>query len=75
MLDPESIEAHGLGKGADQGQHLDDRGGVRRQLGDAYRGRKQWRRREVQCQRDILGERAAGVIQRMPADEGAERIA
>ena len=75
MFDPEGVEMNVLGEGAEEGKDVDDLGGVGRQLGLVGDGGELRRRREVEGERDVLGEVEAAVGEGVLADVGAEGVA
>ena len=75
MCDPDGVEMNVVGEGAEEGKNVDDLGGVGRQVGLVDGGGQLRRRREVESQRDVLGEVEAAVGQGVLADVGAESVA
>ena len=75
MFDPEGVEVNVLGEGAEQGKDVDDLGGVGRKLGFVDGGGELGRGREVEGERDVLGEVEAAVGEGVLADVGAEGVA
>ena len=61
VLDPEGVELDGLIEGPEQGQDVDDLGGVGGEIGLVDGGGELGRRGEVEREGDVLGEVEAGV--------------
>ena len=74
MFDPDGVEVNIFSEGSEERQNVDDLCGVGRQFG-LVRGRGQLgRRRQVERQRDVLGEVETAVGQSVVADVGAEGV-
>src|ERR1700682_2106336 len=75
MVGPDGVEVDRLGEGAEEGKDVDNLGGVRWQLGLVDAGRELGWRLDVEGERDVLGDVAAAVGERVVTDVGAERVA
>ena len=75
MFDPDGVEMNIFGEGSEEGKNVDDLRGIGRQLGLVDGGGQLGRRRQVERQRDVLGEVEAAVGQSVVADVAAEGVA
>jgi hypothetical protein len=74
MFDPDGVEVDIVSKSSKEGKDVDDLGGVGRQVRLVYGGGEAGRRREIECERYILGQVEAGIVQGVFADIPAERV-
>ncbi len=75
MFGPDGLKMDVFGKGAEERKNVDDLGGVGRELGLVYGGGQLRRRRQIEGQRDVLGEIETAIGQGVAADVGAESVA
>jgi hypothetical protein len=75
MLDPDGVEVNILGEGSEERKDVDYLCGVRREFGLVDGGGEFGRLREVEGQRNVLGEVQAAVGEGVVADIRAEGVA
>ena len=74
MFGPDGLKMDVFGKGAEERKNVDDLGRVGREFGLVYGGGQLRRRRQIEGQRDVLGEIETAVGQGVVADVGAESV-
>ena len=74
MFNPDGVEMNVFGEGSEEGKNVDDLSGVGRELGLVDGGGQLGRRREVEGERDVLGEVEAAVGESVFADIAAEGV-
>src|SRR5438067_2130688 len=75
MLDPDGVEMNIFGESSEEGKDVDDLRGIGRELSLIDGSGQLGRLRQVEGERDVLGEVEAAVCQRVIAYIGAEGIA
>jgi hypothetical protein len=75
VLDPDGVQVNRGGEGAEEGKDVDDLKGVGREIGLVDRWSEFGWRRDVERERDVLGEVEAAVVEGVLADIDAKGVA
>jgi len=75
VMEPDVVEIDLGDKGAEEWKDVDDLCGLRGKLGFVEIGGERGRRREIECEGDVLADVEASVVEMMRGDVGAEGVA